>query len=99
MKTVTITARTYHKGNQFKPATVYYPNSNRRLAAMIDDEEKLVGLDTDRVYHPDGGHKSISQITETDQCLVEGSRYYQYPCRHTHGNQYMIVFNEDVLTA
>lgn len=90
MKPVKVTPKTYHIGNKFKPVCVYYPQSNKREAALLDHDSKIVGFTQNHVYLPQGGALATQQIENEAKALVEGSIYYQFECRHTHGHQYIL---------
>ncbi len=90
MEKLKIQRKTYQKGNKLKSVSVFYPQSNKHEAALLDEDGKLVGFDTDRVYHPAGGARATHEIASQEQALVEGSQYWQYDARHCHGNVYVL---------
>ncbi len=90
MKTVQIRRKTYQGGNKLKSVSVFYPQSNKHEAALLDEDNKLVGFDTDRVYHPAGGARATQEIASQEQALVDGSEYWQYDARHCYGNVYVL---------
>ncbi|EGQ9744533.1 hypothetical protein FWP33_18700 [Vibrio parahaemolyticus] len=84
-------SKSYQQGNTLKPVKVYYPDTNLREAALLDEDNKLVGLEPGKVYHPAGGTLATNQIADADPALVVGSQYWQIDCRHCHGNIYMLA--------
>ncbi|HHJ3080241.1 TPA: hypothetical protein ACPVZG_004092 [Vibrio parahaemolyticus] len=85
---ITIKKTTFREGQKLTPVIVFYPQSNARKAALLDEHNNLVGFETDRLYHPAGGIAGCQQIA--DSGLVVGSEYYGYECRHAHDNVYVL---------
>lgn len=92
--TVTILKKIYKSGQKLKPVIVYNPHSNLRNAALLDEDNKLVGFGTDSVYFPDGGMSAVHSISSEESALVDGSTYYGYNCRHAHDDVYMLEYTD-----
>lgn len=87
---VTIRKKTFTQGQKMKAVVVYYPQMNRKLAALLDEDNKLVSFNQHGLYHPSGGMASCKDLAESGNAFVNGSNYWAYDCRNVHGNVYML---------